>query len=154
MSVKDKIILITGASDGIGKTVALEFAKKGAKLILLGSNRTKLSSVYDQLSGVEKDYHLSLECDLSLLNDQSAIEIEASILEHYGRLDGIIHNAATLKKMTPLIDLETNLWEKILKVNLTSEFIITKTLLHLIIKEENGRVIFTCLLYTSDAADE
>ena len=38
MSVKDKIILITGASDGIGKTVALEFAKKGAKLILLGSN--------------------------------------------------------------------------------------------------------------------
>ena len=82
MSVKDKIILITGASDGIGKTVALEFAKKGAKLILLGSNGTKLNAVYDQLSGVEKDYHLSLECDLSLLNDQSAIEIEASILEH------------------------------------------------------------------------
>ena len=100
MSVKDKIILITGASDGIGKTVALEFAKKGAKLILLGSNGTKLNAVYDQLSGVEKDYHLSLECDLSLLNDQSAIEIEASILEHYGRLDGIIHNAATLKKIT------------------------------------------------------
>ena len=143
MSVKDKIILITGASDGIGKTVALEFAKKGAKLILLGSNGTKLDAVYDQLSGVEKDYHLSLECDLSLLNDKSAIEIEAAILEHYGRLDGIIHNAATLKKMTPLIDLETNLWEKILKVNLTSEFIITKTLLHLIIKEGNGRVIFT-----------
>ena len=44
MSVKDKIILITGASDGIGKTVALEFAKKGAKLILLGSNGSKLSA--------------------------------------------------------------------------------------------------------------
>ena len=86
MSVKDKIILITGASDGIGKTVALEFAKKGAKLILLGSNGTKLNAVYDQLSGVEKDYHLSLECDLSLLNDQSAIEIEASIpLRHFFR---------------------------------------------------------------------
>ena len=110
MSVKDKIILITGASDGIGKTVALEFAKKGAKLILLGSNGTKLNAVHDQLSGVEKDYHLSLVCDLSLLNDQSAIEIEAAILEHYGRLDGIIHNAAILKKMTPLIDHETSLW--------------------------------------------
>ena len=95
MSVKDKIILITGASDGL-ETVALEFAK-GAKLILLGSNRTKLNAVYDQLSGVEKDYHLSLEWIYRCLMTNQQLKI-ASILEHYGRLDGIIHNVKTSKK--------------------------------------------------------
>ena len=107
MDLTNKTILITGATDGIGKVLAEEFSKLGSNIILLGKNSSKLDAVYDQLDhSFDSQKHLILEADLSLLNNESAHEILRAISNEYDALDGIIHNAAILGTMTPLEDYE------------------------------------------------
>jgi short-subunit dehydrogenase len=80
MSILNKTILITGSSDGIGKTLALEFSKRGANIILLGRSSEKLDQVYDQLDESHPlQKHLILEADLALLSNESAQAILAAI---------------------------------------------------------------------------
>ena len=70
MNLSKKTILITGATDGIGKALAIEFSKLGANIILLGRDSSKLDTVYDQLEhSYESQKHLILEVDLALLNN-------------------------------------------------------------------------------------
>ena len=76
MNLSKKTILITGATDGIGKALAIEFSKLGANIILLGRDSSKLDTVYDQLEhSYESQKHLILEVDLALLNNESVHEI-------------------------------------------------------------------------------
>ena len=95
MNLSKKTILITGATDGIGKALAIEFSKLGANIILLGRDSSKLDAVYDQLEhSYESQKHLILEVDLALLNNESVHEIARVINDEYEALDGIINNAA------------------------------------------------------------
>ena len=107
MKISNKTILITGATDGIGKVLAIEFSKLGSNIILLGRDESKLDKVYDQLDQSHKSQkHLILEADLALLNNESAHEILEAITSEYHSLDGIINNAAILGTMTTLEDYE------------------------------------------------
>ena len=127
MDLSHKTILITGATDGIGKALAIEFSKLGSNIILLGKDSSKLDKVYDQLDhSYQSQKHLILQADLSLLNNESAQEILRVIAEEFISLDGIIHNAARIEKMSNIEDFDLKSWEKILKVNLTSSFLLTK----------------------------
>ena len=97
MDLTNNTILITGATDGIGKVLAEEFSKLGSNIILLGKNSSKLDEVYDQLDhSFESQKHLILETDLSILNNDSAHEILRAVSDEFNILDGIIHNAAIL----------------------------------------------------------
>ena len=103
MDLSYKTILITGATDGIGKALAIEFSKLGSNIILLGKDSSKLDKVYDQLDhSYQSQKHLILQADLSLLNNESAQEILRVIAEEFISLDGIIHNAAILGTLGPI----------------------------------------------------
>ena len=129
MDLSGRTILITGATDGIGKVLAIEFSKLGSNIILLGRNSSKLDKVYDQLdNSLSSQKHLILEADLGLLNNESAHEILHAIAEEFTSLDGIINNAAILGKMTTLEDYELSQWDEVLKINLRAPFILSKTL--------------------------
>ena len=105
MSILNKSILITGSSDGIGKSLAIEFSKFGANIILLGRNSKKLDEVYDLLDHSHvSQKHLIIEADLALLNNEAAQEILIAISQEFEVLDGIIHNAAILGTMSSLED--------------------------------------------------
>ncbi|MBD63351.1 MAG: polyketide synthase [Gammaproteobacteria bacterium] len=144
MDLTNKTILITGATDGIGKVLAEEFSKLGSNIILLGKNSTKLDAVYDQLDhSFDYQKHLILETDLSLLNNESAEEILKAISNEYNILDGIIHNAAILGTMTPLEDYELSEWDEVLNINLRAPFLLTKTLKSIIENSTMPRIIFT-----------
>ena len=105
MTVLKKNILITGSSDGIGKSLAIQFAKLGANIILLGKDSNKLDHVYDQLDHSHPaQKHLILQADLASLTNESAQEILIAISQDFEVLDGIIHNAAILGTMSPLAD--------------------------------------------------
>ena len=144
MDLLNKTILITGASDGIGEVLAVEFSKLGSNIILLGRDSSKLDKVYEQLDhsfGSQK--HLILQADLNLLSNESAHEILRAITEEFTCLDGIIHNAAILGTMTTLEDYELSKWDEVLNINLRAPFLLTKIL--------NGRlcndlsvIIFKC----------
>ena len=129
MDLSGRTILITGATDGIGKVLAIEFSKLGSNIILLGRNSSKLDKVYDQLdNSLTSQKHLIVQADLGLLNNDSAHEILHAIAEEFTSLDGIIHNAAILGTMTTLEDYELSRWDEVLNVNLRAPFLLTKTL--------------------------
>ena len=144
MDLSHKTILITGATDGIGKALAIEFSKLGSNIILLGKDSSKLDKVYDQLDhSYQSQKHLILQADLSLLNNESAQEILRVIAEEFISLDGIIHNAAILGTMTPLEDYELSQWDEVLNINLRAPFLLTKTLKKILENSAMPRIIFT-----------
>ena len=144
MDLSHRTILITGASDGIGKVLAIEFSKLGSNIILLGRDSSKLDKVYDQLDhSFQSQKHLILQADLGLLNNESAHEILNAIAKEFTSLDGIIHNAAILGTMTTLEDYELSRWDEVLNVNLRAPFLLTKTLKTMLETSMLPRIIFT-----------
>ena len=144
MSILNKSILITGSSDGIGKSLAIEFSKLGANIILLGRNSEKLDAVYDLLDHSRvSQKHLILEADLALLSNEAAQEIFIAISQEFEVLDGIIHNAALLGTMSSLEDYDLSSWDEVMKVNLRAPFILTKTLKVMLENASLPRLIFT-----------
>ena len=144
MSILNKSILITGSSDGIGKSLAIEFSKLGANIILLGRNSEKLDAVYDLLDHSRvSQKHLILEADLALLSNEAAQEIFIAISQEFEVLDGIIHNAALLGTMSSLEDYALSSWDEVMKVNLRAPFILTKTLKVMLENASLPRLIFT-----------
>ena len=144
MDLSGRTILITGATDGIGKVLAIEFSKLGSNIILLGRNSSKLDKVYDQLdNSLTSQKHLIVQADLGLLNNDSAHEILHAIAEEFTSLDGIIHNAAILGTMTTLEDYELSRWDEVLNVNLRAPFLLTKTLKKILETSTLPRIIFT-----------
>ena len=167
MLLKNKNILITGATDGIGAQISKLYSSHGANIILLGRNEEKLNKIYDDIIENTNTKPLILECDLNQISDNGAKEVADAISDEYGVLHGLIHNAAELGKLTSLENYSLDDWDKLMRVNLTAPFLLTKYLLPCLKEADNGRVILTssgvahkgrafwgaynisCLLYTS-----
>ena len=141
--LKDRVILVTGASDGIGKAVAKAYAQHGATVVLLSKTIKKLEAVYDEiieLGGPEPAiYPLHLEG--ATANDYEKM---AEVLEEkLGRLDGIVLNAGWLPAYTPLKYYDVEMWSKVMTTNLHANFLIVKSCLPLLEKAEDASVIFS-----------
>ena len=141
--MKNKVILITGANKGIGKMLSLEFSKMGVNIVLLGRNEESLDSVYDEIITTTSTKPLIIKCDLSNIDINSAKQINDEIMGVYGRLDGVIFNAAKLGKMSTIEDYEEDIWKEVFNINLHSAFIISKEILPALKAAPNGRIIFT-----------
>ena len=141
--LKDKNILITGASRGIGRAVAVELSKYGANIIMLAKNENRLDQIYDEIKNNSETNPLIVECDLSTLDENKAQEIANVISKDYGRLDALINNAAILEKMSSIEDYDLQTWEKVLKTNLTSGFLLSKYTIPLMQLSSMPRIIFT-----------
>ena len=141
--MKNKVILITGANKGIGKMLSLEFSKMGVNIVLLGRNEESLDSVYDEIITTTSTKPLIIKCDLSNIDINSAKQISDEIMGVYGRLDGVIFNAAKLGKMSTIEDYEEDIWKEVFNINLHSAFIISKEILPALKAAPNGRIIFT-----------
>ena len=141
--LKDKIILVTGAGDGIGKAAALSYAKHGATVILLGRTTSKLEKVYDQIEKNKWPQPAIIPLNLEGAVEKDYIEVANSIHNAFGRLDGILHNASLLGSMTSLEQYEVPVWEKVMQVNVNSAFILTKTFMPLLRASQHPSIIFT-----------
>ena len=139
----EKNILITGASSGIGKSLSLNLSKFGANVIMLSKNEKALDSIYDEIKEKYNTEPMIIKCDLIDLNEIKSQEITDIIAENYSRLDAIIHNAAILEKMSNIENYDLVTWENVLKVNLTSAFILSKYLIQLMKSSLVPRIIFT-----------
>ena len=143
MLLENKNILITGATDGIGAQISKLYSSHGANIILLGRNEEKLNKIYDDIIKNTDTKPLILEYDLNQISDNGAKEIANAISDEYGVLNGLIHNAAELGKLTSLENYSLDDWDKLMRVNLTAPFLLTKYLLSSLKEADNGRVILT-----------
>jgi len=141
--LKGKNILITGVSKGIGRCLAINLSKHKANVILLAKNEDLLDSLYDEIKEKYDTNPMIIGCDLSELEENKAQEIANVISKNYKCLDALINNAGILKKMSSIHDYDLNSWEKVINVNLTSAFLISKYLLPLLMDSELPRIIFT-----------
>jgi NAD(P)-dependent dehydrogenase (short-subunit alcohol dehydrogenase family) len=140
----DRIILITGASDGIGKALALECARLGAQVILHGRSVPKLEKVYDQIEAIKGTVRPSIAVlDLESANAESYTTLASSIEDEFGRLDGLVHNASILGERFTIEQYDAVTWQKVMHVNLTAAFALTQVFLPLLQKSEDASVIFT-----------
>jgi len=141
--LKNKVILVTGAGDGIGRSAAISYASQGASVILLGKTSAKLERVYDE---IEKHGYPTPSISLMNLltaNANDYQELINNLLTEFNQLDGLLLNAAILGDRSPIEQYDVNRWVETIHINLTSQFILVKTLLPALRKSANASVIFT-----------
>lgn len=140
--LKDKIILITGASDGIGRAAAISYALHGATVVLHGRTLNKLEVIYDEIEGLGAPQPAILPLQLSTASAHDYQLLYDTLEKQFGRLDGILHNAGILGERTELAGYPVGLWDDVLAVNLRAPFILTQHLLPLLAKSQDASVVF------------
>lgn len=139
----DRVVLVTGAGDGIGQAASLALAAYGATIVLLGKTIPKLEAVYDAIEaggGPEAAiYPMHLEGATPHDYDELAAKLEAT----FGRLDGLVHNAAILPYLARIKDYAAEDWLKVMQVNLNAPFFLTQAVLPLLLKAPDASVVFT-----------
>lgn len=138
-----KVILVTGAGDGIGRTTAITCASFGATVILLGRTTAKLEQVYDEIISVGGSEPAIVPMDLSQITAEAVNELASVIDTRYGKLDGILHNAAILGDRVPFEHYNVDEWSRVMQVNCHAVFLLTRLLLPLLQRAESGRLLFT-----------
>ena len=138
-----RVILVTGAGDGIGRAAAMAFARHGATVGLLGRTEAKLNTVYDEIVAAgNPEPHIAL-MDLAKAQGPDFHALADSIAGEYGRLDGLLHNAGILGDRTPIEQYDVATWADVMHVNLTVPFVLTQVMLPLLFKSADGAVVFT-----------
>ncbi len=139
-----RIILITGASDGIGRALALHAAGLGAQIILHGRSVGKLEKVYDEIESIETAPRPSIAVmDLASADANSYKTLAASLSEEFGRLDGLVHNAGILGERYSIEQYDAELWQQVMNVNVTAAFALTQVCLPMLQAAPDPSVIFT-----------
>src|SRR5215469_13629645 len=138
-----RVIAITGASSGIGAAVALACARHQANVILIGRNAARLEAVHAQIEAASLP-----EASIAVLDLEQALardydQLADALLERYGRLDGLLHNAGILGTLTPIEHYDVPTWCRVLHVNLTAAFVLTQVLLPALKKSADASVVFT-----------
>ncbi len=138
-----KVILVTGASDGIGRVMAIEYARLGATVILHGRDTAKLEKVYDEI--IEANYPQPAIIPLNLVNasPEQFKSLADTIETELGRLDGILHNAGMLTELTPIEFTTSETWHQIMQVNVNAVFMLTKACMPLLRKSPDAALIMT-----------
>ena len=141
--LKDRIILVTGAGSGIGKAAALGYARLGATIILLGKTVEKLEQVYDQIEQEGGKQPAIVPLNLETATILEYRNIADTIEQEFGRLDGLLLNAAILGDIRPLEFFPPEVFEKVIKVNVNAQFMLVRHLMPLLRQSDAGSVIFT-----------
>jgi NAD(P)-dependent dehydrogenase (short-subunit alcohol dehydrogenase family) len=141
--LKDRIILVTGAGDGIGATAARSFARHGATVALLGRTQAKLEAVYDAIEGDGGPKATIAVMDFATAQGDDYQNLADSIESEFGRLDGLLHNAGILGHRSPIDHYDVKTWLEVMHVNLNAQFILTQTLMPLLHKAPDPTLVFT-----------
>ncbi|WPG19021.1 YciK family oxidoreductase [Kosakonia cowanii] len=137
-----RIILVTGASDGIGKEAALTYARHGASLILLGRNEEKLRHVAQQVKdeGQAAQWYI---LDMATCTPEACQQLASEIATTTSHLDGVLHNAGLLGDICPMSEQDPAVWNEVMQVNVNATFYLTQALLPLLLKSDCGSLVFT-----------
>jgi NAD(P)-dependent dehydrogenase (short-subunit alcohol dehydrogenase family) len=139
--LQDRVILVTGAGQGLGRMAALTYASHGAHVILHGRKVAKLERVYDEIVAQQLPQPTIFPLDLETAGDADFEAMASAITQQVGRLDGILHNAALLTALTPLANQTVEQWQKLLRVNLIAPFALTRACLPLLMRAPEASVV-------------
>lgn len=139
----DRVVLVTGAGDGIGRAVARSCAAHGATVILLGRTVGKLERVYDEIEQAGHPQPAIYPMNLEGATPKDYVDLAVTLEREFGRLDGLVHNAAILGELAPLAHQDVELWFKVMQVNLNAPFLLTRACLALLMQAPDASVVFS-----------
>lgn len=140
--LQDRVILVTGAGDGLGEAVAERCAAHGATVILLGRTTAKLELVYDAIEQIGGPQPAIYPLNLETATPKDYEDLAATLGREFGRLDGLVHSAATLGSLTPISLYNAPLWHQVMQVNLNAPFLLTQQCLPLLQQAEQPAILF------------
>ena len=137
-SLKDKVALVTGASQGIGRDTALALSEAGAKVVVAARNEEKLAALVNEIVGLEGGQALAVKMDVA-----DAEQVKAGfkqVLEKFGRLDILVNNAAITRDGLAL-RMKQDDWDAVIRTNLTGAHICIQQAMHTMMRARAGRII-------------
>ena len=141
--LKDRVILVTGAGDGIGRAAARRLASHRATVVLLDRAIRKLEQVYDDIERAGSPKPAIYPMNLEGATPKDYADLAQVLDAEFGRLDGLLHNAALFEGLTPIANYDIEFWYRILQVNLNAPFMLTQAVLGLLNRSADASVVFT-----------
>lgn len=141
--LKEKIILVTGAGDGIGREAAETYARHGATVILLGKTTAKLEKVYDAIEAAGGPLPAIYPMNLEGAAPKDYQDLAGVLNNEFGRLDGLLNNASILGTLSPIENQNIETWYKVQQVNINAPFMLTQACLPLLKQAPKASIIFT-----------
>ena len=137
-----RVALITGASRGIGAAVAKQYAAEGAQVILTARTIAGLEEVDDAIQAASNGQSKATLVPLDLKNQDEIQKLGPAISKRFGRLDILVGNAGILGEITPVPQIEPEDWQELIKVNLTANWQLIRSLQSLLLVSDSGRAMF------------
>lgn len=138
MKLENRIALVTGASRGIGRALALAFAAEGAHIAITARSRDALTALAGGIRDIGRDC-LPVAADLAIADEIP--DIVSSTLERFGRIDILVNNAGLIHPRVGLVDFDPALWRKVVDVNLIAPALLIKAVLPSMIARKTGKII-------------
>jgi NAD(P)-dependent dehydrogenase (short-subunit alcohol dehydrogenase family) len=140
MDFAGRVVLVTGASRGIGAAVAERFAAAGAHIVAVARDETELTALDDRIRAAGGDAATLVPLDVT--NGEALDRLGGTIAERYGHLDVLVGNAALLGDLGPLSHIEPRSWDRVLEVDLTANWRLIRATDALLRAADAGRAIF------------
>ncbi|RID87206.1 3-oxoacyl-[acyl-carrier-protein] reductase [Peribacillus asahii] len=138
MMLEGKKVLVTGASRGIGREIALELARLGADVAVnYAGSEAKANEVVDQIKALGREA-MAIQCDVA--NSESVAEMVKATIEQFGRLDILVNNAG-ITRDNLLMRMKESEWDDVINTNLKGVFLCTKAVTRQMMKQRSGRII-------------
>jgi NAD(P)-dependent dehydrogenase (short-subunit alcohol dehydrogenase family) len=136
--LKDKVTLITGGGRGIGKAIALAYAREGARLVVCARTASEIEQTAKEVQSLGSEC-LAVACDVSL--EEPVHKLVDTVQERFDRIDVLINNAGVMTRPVPITELEVKKWDYTIAVNLRGPFLVTKGVLPLMMRQKSGAII-------------
>jgi NAD(P)-dependent dehydrogenase (short-subunit alcohol dehydrogenase family) len=141
-SLRDRVVLVTGATGGLGRATSRAVASAGATVVLLGRKVRALESVYDEIVALDAPTPALYPMDLAGATPKDHVDLAAAIEREFGRLDGLVHAAAQFDTLQPFEQQTPEEWTRTQQVNLTAPFLLTQACLPLMRRADDSAIVF------------
>jgi 3-hydroxybutyrate dehydrogenase len=148
MLLKDKVAIITGAASGIGKEIAILFAREGAKVAIADLNQEAADATAREIDPGGKR---AISVAMNVTDEQQVEAGTAKVIEAFGALDVLVSNAG-IQIVAPLVDFEFAKWKLLLSIHLDGAFLTTRAALRQMYKQRSGSIIYMGSVHSKEAS--
>ena len=148
MRLKDKVAIVTGAASGIGKEIAVTFAREGAKVAIADLDQKAADATAREIDSTGKR---ALGVAMDVANERTVEEGTAQVIETFGTLDVLVSNAG-IQIVAPLVEFEFAKWKRLLSIHLDGAFLTTRAALRQMYKQRSGSIIYMGSVHSKEAS--
>jgi NAD(P)-dependent dehydrogenase (short-subunit alcohol dehydrogenase family) len=141
-SLRDRVVLVTGATGGLGRATSLAAAAAGATVVLLGRKVRALETLYDKIERLGAPKPAVYPMDLAGATPRDYADLAASIERECGRLDGLVHAAAHFDGLQPFDQQKPEEWTRTQQVNVTAPFQLTQACMPQLRQAPDAAIVF------------